>query len=136
MITRIAHVCINARDLNRSIAFYEKILRLKRKFNFLRGELLIGAYFEICMGNYIEIFENRDAEIVNTGLVHLCLETDDTDELIRWLDKNNIQHTDKKSGCDNSFQIWINDPDGNKIEIHEYTPASAQLTGKDCQVTW
>jgi hypothetical protein len=30
-------------------------------------------------------------------------------------------------GMDNSKQAWIKDPDGNDIELMEYTPASFQL---------
>jgi hypothetical protein len=27
---------------------------------------------------------------------------------------------------DHSWQAWITDPDGNKIELHDYTPESWQ----------
>jgi hypothetical protein len=30
---------------------------------------------------------------------------------------------------DNSRQAWIDDPDGNAIELMEYGPSSLQLTG-------
>ena len=29
-------------------------------------------------------------------------------------------------GGDNSWQAWTCDPDGNRIELHQYTPESKQ----------
>jgi len=40
--------------------------------------------------------------------------------------------TDKIMGADNSWQFWATDPDGVKIEFHEYTENSCQSTKKDC----
>jgi hypothetical protein len=30
-------------------------------------------------------------------------------------------------GSDQSWQAWLADPDGNRIELHAYTPESKQL---------
>jgi hypothetical protein len=30
----------------------------------------------------------------------------------------------------------VSDPDGNRIELHQYTEESAQLRGQSVQVTW
>lgn len=43
--------------------------------------------------------------------------------------------TGRKTGNDRSLQSWIKDPDGNLIELQEYTPESGQFTGEDfCEV--
>jgi lactoylglutathione lyase/glyoxylase I family protein len=136
MITRIAHICLNTKNLTASLHFYEEILRLKRKFTFRKQGICIGAYLEVSDRNFIEIFEKPDLEVVNTGITHLCLETDNIDEMIVWLKSHNVSFTEKKIGCDQSYQIWVEDPDKNHIEIHEYTPNSSQLTGKDADVNW
>ena len=39
--------------------------------------------------------------------------------------------TGRKTGKDNSHQAWIKDPDGNLIELQEYTALSRQFTGED-----
>jgi lactoylglutathione lyase len=136
MITRIAHVCLNVKDLDASMVFYEKALKLKRKFNFVRKGKPIGAYFEVSKGNYIEMFQKDLTGVTNTGITHFCLETDDIDALAAWLEQSKVKTTAKKLGCDQSYQIWLNDPDGNAIEIHQYTKQSAQLKGGDVEVTW
>ena len=42
-----------------------------------------------------------------------------------------VEVTGRKVGNDRSHQAWINDPDGNLIELQEYTPQSRQFTGED-----
>jgi hypothetical protein len=32
-----------------------------------------------------------------------------------------------KMGSDHSWQAWLADPDGNRIELHAYTPESNQV---------
>ncbi|OGV68596.1 MAG: hypothetical protein A3K19_11515 [Lentisphaerae bacterium RIFOXYB12_FULL_65_16] len=44
--------------------------------------------------------------------------------------------TDKKLGADQSWQFWVTDPGGVRIEFHQHTENSSQRTGKDCIVTW
>ena len=41
--------------------------------------------------------------------------------------------TGRKTGNDRSRQAWVKDPDGNLIELQEYTPQSRQFTGEDFQ---
>jgi predicted enzyme related to lactoylglutathione lyase len=43
------------------------------------------------------------------------------------LEARGITVTNMKMGIDHSRQAWITDPDGNAIELMEYTHASLQL---------
>lgn len=131
MIAKLAHVCVTTRDLDKSFYFYGEALGFKKKFEFIEKGKRIGAYFEICRGNYIEIFENKNIEVINTGIQHVCLETDNMDEMIRRFASYGIACTNKILGKDGTYQIMLNDPDGNRIELQEYTKTSAQITGND-----
>lgn len=136
MITGLAHVCLNVKDLNRSIPFYIK-LGFKPKFQFTRNGSLYGIYLQIGDNSFIEIFENKQLETpVNTGLVHFCLETKNIDALIEMLKKEKIEFTPKKKGCDNTWQIWLKDPDGNSFEVHQYTVESLQFKGGIVEADW
>ena len=42
----------------------------------------------------------------------------------------------KKVGCDHSPQAWLEAPGGTRVELHEYTDKSLQLTGGVCEVDW
>ena len=39
---------------------------------------------------------------------------------------------EKKMGADHAYQAWLTDPDGVRIELHEYTPDCCQKTGRTC----
>jgi catechol 2,3-dioxygenase-like lactoylglutathione lyase family enzyme len=136
MITQFAHVCLNVKDLERTVDFYHRKLGLPIKFQFQKNGKVMGAYFQAGDLNFIEAFEVKNLAVTNTGIVHFCLETDNIEEDIRRLTGLGVACTPKKLGADQSWQTWIKDPDGNAIELHEYTGESAQLRGGTVQVTW
>jgi catechol 2,3-dioxygenase-like lactoylglutathione lyase family enzyme len=136
MFKRIAHVCLNVKDLQRSIAFYEK-LGMRIGFRFTRKGSQFGVYMEISEGNYVEMFEDTNmGQVVNNGLAHFALETDDIDAVMAQLTERGVPFTPKKLGVDNTWQIWLEDPDGNKFEVHQYTPASTQFSGGTVEADW
>lgn len=136
-ITRIAHVCMNTPNLRNALRFYVDGLGFRKKFDFVDKQgLVFGAYLEISPGSYLEFFENAQGKSVNTGIIHFCLETDDIDGLRARLQAAGISSTDKKLGADHSWQTWVTDPDGNRIEFHQYTSESSQITGQTCKADW
>ena len=136
MFKRIAHVCLNVKHLDRSIAFYEK-LGFGVLFDFTRKGAKFGVYMKIADGNYIELFEDPNmGPVVNNGIAHFCLEADDIDAVMSELAERGVPFTPKKLGVDNTWQIWLEDPDGNKFEVHQYTPASTQFTGGSIEADW
>jgi catechol 2,3-dioxygenase-like lactoylglutathione lyase family enzyme len=137
VFNRIAHVCLHVLDLDASVAFYTK-LGFKRRFAFNKNGGLFGVYLEFGKGNFIAIFKDtqRVASAARGSLAHFCLETPDIDAAIKSLASRGIQHTPKKLGSDRTYQIWLKDPDGNEFEIHQYTPESSQITGRDVEADW
>ena len=136
MITRLAHVCLNVRDIQRTIAFYRDALGLPLHFQFTKGGRVMGAYFRAGRDNFVEAFEKPDVVVQNSGITHFCLETPDIDAAIRSLTAKGVACTEKKLGCDRSWQTWLRDPDGNAIELHQYTAQSRQFLGGDVEVDW
>jgi lactoylglutathione lyase len=136
MLKRIAHVCLNVKNLDRSLDFYTR-LGFEPVFRFTRAGKPFGVYLRLAESTFIEIFEDPTLQTpVNTGLVHFCLETDDLDGMVRELAAQGIAFTDKKLGCDHTWQIWLKDPDGNAFEVHQYTPKSMQFTGGTVEADW
>jgi len=130
MFKRLAHVCLYSRDLDRTLSYYAKC-GFTEVFRFTRDGIVFGAYLKIAEHQYLEVFEDRSlGPVINNGLAHFCLETEDIEDVIRRLTSTGIPFTPKKLGCDNTWQIWLTDPDGNSFEVHQYTGHSAQLTGK------
>ena len=61
---------------------------------------------------------------------HFCLEVAGLEAYCQTLKSRGVQVTDISMGMDHSLQAWVSDPDGNAIELMEYTPASLQLTNQ------
>jgi catechol 2,3-dioxygenase-like lactoylglutathione lyase family enzyme len=60
---------------------------------------------------------------------HFCLEILGLDETCAELQARGVEILRPiKTGIDHSRQAWIRDPDGNSIELMEYTAKSLQLT--------
>jgi lactoylglutathione lyase/glyoxylase I family protein len=136
MFSRIAHVCLHVRDLERSLSYY-RTLGFEIRFRFTRQGKPYGAYLELAQDSFIEIFEDpKLGEVVNNGLAHFCLETADLPALMAELDARGVTYTPKSLGCDQTWQIWLTDPDGNRFEVHQYTPESAQRQGGTIEVSW
>jgi lactoylglutathione lyase len=136
MFERIAHVCLHVQNLERSLAFYTR-LGLEPVFRFTRQGKPFGVYLKLAEASFIEIFEVPElAAPINTGLLHFCLETRDLDGLMARLRERDIAFSKKQLGCDDTWQIWLKDPDGNAFEVHQYTPKSMQLAGGTVEADW
>ncbi len=128
MIKHLAHACLSSSDLDETRKFYCGALGLKEHFTFIKNGAETGLYLEICAGNYLEFFLGAPSVSDNNVIKHLCLETDSIDDAIKRIKAEGYEATDRKLGADNSWQAWTTDPDGARIELHEYTPESSQHT--------
>jgi len=62
------------------------------------------------------------------GFLHFCLEVDDIRATRESVERNGIvPDTATSLGLDGSWQFWVHDPDGNRIELMQYTAESMQL---------
>lgn len=137
MLKQLAHVCILARDLAATERFYCDLLGLKKAFNFDKDGQIIGFYLGLGGRTFIEVFANEHVDAACRAVIdHLCLEVESMDAIIEHVRTNGYEITDKKLGCDNTWQAWLSDPGGVRIELFEYTAQSSQFTGVDCVVDW
>ncbi len=131
MIKQLAHVCIGSNDLAASEQFYCDTLGLKKAFEFERDGTPFGFYIALGGTTFIEVFnQNEPANYERPIIRHLCLEVDDIEAFIADLRAKGVAVSDKKRGGDQSWQCWIEDPSGVRIEVQEYTDQSSQRTGK------
>jgi catechol 2,3-dioxygenase-like lactoylglutathione lyase family enzyme len=149
MLKRLAHLCLKTSRLEEMAAFYRDGLGGTVKFRYLRKDgTPIGYYFALGEMTFIEIFDHADAhrrsgsakplealeEPRDPWLArfnHFCLEVEDMDGFVARLEARGVKVTGRKTGNDRSRQAWVRDPDGNLIELQEYTAESRQLTGED-----
>jgi len=126
-ITRINHVGLRIRDLERSRAFYEVL-----GFEFIVGP--IGpepvAVMEHPSGVNINFILNAgddasadnilmDVSAKHTGYTHIALEISDRVSVKQQLTKAGVSITETVELLDGAVFFFIRDPDGNVIEFHQ-----------------
>ena len=129
----LAHICFIVSDLDRSAEFYRDKLGLRQAFELNLNEGAIrGLYFHVGGRTFIELFERRDKDKpVGGGSGHFCIEVADIEKTVSALRERGVEVSDVKLGVDNNYQAWITDPDGNRIELHQYTAESLQAKALD-----
>ncbi len=139
MIRKLAHLCIVSDQLDVLLEFYTQKLGLIRQFDFRNKDGEIFGYYLGCGDStFIEIFDRLGKhkqwgsgapETLKGGnrLNHFCLEVTGLKDLVASLEARGVKLSPIRTGMDQSFQSWTNDPDGNPIELMEYTHASWQL---------
>lgn len=91
-------------------------------------------------GYFIELFNELGAHLENLpskekfGINHIDIVVDDIQafyhELLEKGAKEYIDILPGPSLC-RGYTMWIHDSDGNQIEIHQYTPISMQVIGRE-----
>ncbi|MDX8432185.1 VOC family protein [Mesorhizobium abyssinicae] len=136
-VKQLAHVCIFAHDLEATRSFYRDVLGMDTRFNFLRDGTVFGFYLDCGGRSHVEVFQNDEASYSDRNQInHFCLEVENIDAAIAHIRSKGVEVTSKKHACDDTFQAWISDPNGVKIELFEYTANSAQFTGGDRIADW
>jgi len=139
LITRLAHLCLKTDKLKEMVAFYRDVVGLPIKFDLKNDEgIAFGYYFDLGNRTFLEIFDHQlaakqwnhpadpleRAKAMHYG--HFCMESPDLEKLkAKWLEKG-LKSSEIMTGMDGSLQMWIGDPDGNAIEVMQYTPDSLQ----------
>ena len=137
-VKQVAHVCIFANDVEETKAFYKDALGMDVVFNFLRDGRIFGCYIDAGGRSHVEVFEKAEAEFTEKNQInHMCLEVADLDAAIAHIEGAGFTlDRPKKKACDDTFQCWLRDPNGVKIELFEYTDKSAQFVGGDRVADW
>ena len=149
-ITSLAHVAIKVKDVDRSMAFYSGVLGFPEMMRLHHDDgSLFLIYLRITDDQYLEIFpdaENDQAPGINAnGVHHFCLSVDKIEPVVEALVAAGAQPyawqktasgasallpSEKAvigNGLDGNRQSWLQDPDGNRIELMEIAPDCLQL---------
>ena len=130
-IASIGHVAIRVKDIDRSLDFYVGKLGFPELFRLDRDGKLWIVYLRVTDNQFIELFPDaigdRSPPAEAIGLNHLCLECDDIDTVLAEIAAHGIPlYRPRKVGPDNNLQAWIEDPDGNRIELMQMGRDSMQ----------
>jgi catechol 2,3-dioxygenase-like lactoylglutathione lyase family enzyme len=133
MITGIGHVAFRVTDLGRALDFYCGTLGFREAFRLERdGEPSPWiVYLQVAPGQFLELFPGGTGAVTPrsraAGYNHYCLVVDDLRATLRELEARGLTVAGEPvRGQDLNWQFWIEDPDGNAIELMEVTAASPQ----------
>ena len=132
---KLAHVCIETDDLEKTEEFY-RVIGLRRRFEFrnLQGEL-VGFYLAFDDNSYIEVIKTSNPG--SEGIIrHFAIEVDDVDVIHANLTAADIAVTDKEFCNDKIWMVTCKDPNDIFIELQQYTADSFQLKGGVCEVDY
>ncbi len=136
-IRQVAHVCVKTHNLKAAEDFYVGVLGLQKTFEFNHPSGRMGFYLAAGARTYVEVFVDAKAPLSPLGQVdHFCFEVASLDEAIDRIRAKGVAITDKKYGVDDTWQAWLADPTGSRIELFEYTAKSAQFVGGDRTPDW
>ena len=151
----IMHVSFFTDNMDKIRDFYENKLGFKAKmiirYKMYKGmnrgyfsemaktnpEDIAILYIEVAPNQFIEFFPKREGQLPhrkewneNVDYSHYAILVDDIfaakDELL----KAGVElDTDIRKGPTETYQFWISDPDGNKLEIMQFTENSLQVKG-------
>ncbi|GHT73634.1 hypothetical protein FACS1894124_2300 [Spirochaetia bacterium] len=134
MITRLGHLAIRARDIEKTAAFYRDVLGMPEAFRMQdpTGTRLGSVHMYIAPSQFLEIFpggtEKHPSTQETIGLHHFCIEVDDaakTQEELR--SRGAPIDQELKVGYSKCIQFWTHDPDGNSFEFMELPPGCKQV---------
>jgi lactoylglutathione lyase len=130
-IVDLGHPAFACHDLDASLAFYAK-MGIEESFRLLRddGSVML-VYLHVAGDRFIEVFPggpSPEERPEKQSFMHICLSVDDLNATVESLREQGVAiDTEPTMGLDFNMQAWIADPDGNKIELMQYSPESPQV---------
>ncbi len=129
MISDLGHAAFAAHDLEETLAFY-RLLGIEEAFrlNHDDGSLML-VYLHVSGDRFIEIFPGGPEPDPNRvqSFMHICLLTEDLGGVVERLRGEGVKiDREPVEGLDGNLQAWIQDPDGNAIELMQLTEDSPQ----------
>lgn len=131
-ITGIGHVAIKVSDLERSLDYYVNTLGFAEMLRLNKDDGSVWlVYLRITDAQYLEVFPGADSDRAPgwdaNGLNHVCLTVDNIDRVLAQVEAAGLKLLlPLKTAVDGNRQAWLEDPDGNRIELMEMAADSLQ----------
>ena len=100
-------------------------------------ERVFNAYLEIAPNQFLELFPRMEGQKDHAGFnervgfSHYSLLVDDIFKTREELLKKGVKiDTEITKGPSETYQMWLTDPDNNRIEVMQFTDRSYQVVGK------
>ncbi len=112
-LKNINHITYNVKDKDAALQWYQEVLGLKQIPKMVNSDHLY--WLQLPSGAMVHIIENADAPSAPSH--HTAFEVDDIEASREDLIKKGIETTDIQTRNDGQRAFYLDDPDGNRIEI-------------------
>ncbi len=112
-LKNINHITYNVKSRDAALKWYEEILGLKQIPKMVDADHLY--WLQLPSGAMVHIIENADAPSAPSH--HTAFEVDDIEASREYLIQKGIETTDIQTRNDGQRAMYLNDLDGNRIEI-------------------
>lgn len=117
------HLALSVKDVDRSAAFYKKVLNLEEITN--RTEVDGVRWFSLGEGKELHLISVLKEEAKTNKAIHFALTTNNFDGIISSLEAMKIIYSDWPgtpnkitTRADGIRQVYFQDPDGNWVEVN------------------
>ena len=118
------HIALSVKDVNQSIDFYQKVLKLKEIENTASDSKT--RWLSLNEGKQLHLIPRPNSEIKINKAVHFALATSDINSFIKYLEELRIDYSDWLDTLNKDYirkdrikQIYFQDPNGYWIEIND-----------------
>jgi lactoylglutathione lyase len=131
-INGLGHVAIKVTDLDRSLDYYINKLGFPEMLRLHKDDGSVWlVYLRITDQQYLEVFPGAETDRAPgwdaNGMNHMCLTVDDIDTVLAQVEAAGLSLLlPLKTAVDGNRQAWLEDPDGNRIELMEMAQDSLQ----------
>jgi catechol 2,3-dioxygenase-like lactoylglutathione lyase family enzyme len=119
-IDGIDHWTINARDLDRTVEFYENLIGLRRGYRPDIPGFPQGAWLYCAERPILHLLPAVDGRATGSGCIdHVALRGRDLRSFLRGLDESKLPYREVRASRDvPRHQVFVEDPDGNVVEVN------------------
>lgn len=117
------HIALSVRDIDASIAFYQRVLDLPEIENTASDSKT--RWLSFGQGKQLHLIPRPDAVIKVNKAVHFALSTADFTSFVTKLENLNIEYSDWRNTPNKNYirkdgikQVYFQDPDGYWIEVN------------------
>ena len=123
-LKNINHITYNVKNKDAALKWYTETLGLKQIPKMVDSDRLY--WLQLPSGAMVHIIENPDAPSAPSH--HTAFEVDDLDAARDAVMAKGVEVTDIQTRHDGQRACYLEDPDGNRIELMQILPDSLQAT--------